>query len=120
MATQARTNPTAEAVVTVRLMLSPVRSRDGHYHWQQWDTPAGKALRDYLPAGVEAAAVIVDGKRLLPDHWDVSLSAGQEITIMPAWGPPVVAAVGAVITTEMLVTAAISIGISLALTGLSM
>src|SRR5262245_58958809 len=108
MATQTHPNLTAQAV-TVRLMLSPVRSRDGHYHWQQWDAPAGQPLCDYLPAGIEAAAVIVDGKRLLPDHWDVSLSAGQEMTIMPAWGDPVtMAVVTGIVTSQAFTTALVS------------
>src|SRR5262245_20672540 len=120
MAPQARTNSPVEAVVTVRLLLSPVRSRTGHFHWQQWDAPAGQPLCAYLPDRLEEPAVIVDGKRIQPADWARPLSAGQEITIMPAWGPPVAAVVAGVGLTQALVTAAISIGISLALTGISM
>src|SRR5262245_3762197 len=120
MGAQAYTNLAAEAV-TVRLLLSPVRSRDGQYHWQQWDAPAGQPLCDYLPDRLERPAVIVDGKRIQPADWASPLSAGQELTILPAWGDPVtMAVVTGIVTSQAFTTALVSIGISLALTGLSM
>jgi predicted phage tail protein len=103
------------ATATLAILCSPIRAADGS--WRIWRTeiPLPGTVIDVLTFydTLTAERIILNGRVLLDEEYlSLTLRPGDEILVIPRWGDPVV-------TPALLITFAVGLAVSLAVTGLT-